>query len=334
MTRNAVGRRRLGVGVGAQQLATDLLGHPAVARAAVASSAGRLRVVAYHDVPDVAVFRRHLQYLTEHFRVVCGAEVQHAWSSGGPLPPRALWLTFDDGDRSVFERAEPELTAANLSATAFVCPGVIDTEAPLWWHVVRAAAAEGFDAEVDGDTIAPGDLETRLKRCADSTRREVVARLRERVETAREAPLVGRQATRQQLRAWVAAGHEVGNHTWDHPCLDRCTPEEQRRQLTAAHAWLTEELDLTVTSFAYPNGNWAQAAEQQLRTLGYRAAVGFDHQLTRPGVDPLRLSRLRLDADAAPARTRAVLAGTQPVVMAARDRLLRSRARDPRSLPR
>ena len=42
----------------------------------------------------------------------------------------------------------------------------------------------------------------------------------------------------RQLRAWVAAGYELGDHTWDHPCLDRADEREQHRQIMDAHTWL------------------------------------------------------------------------------------------------
>ena len=51
------------------------------------------------------------------------------------------------------------------------------------------------------------------------------------------------------------------------------------------------------TLFAYPNGDWADAAESALVECGYEVGVLFDHRLTSGRQHHLRLSRLRIDSD-------------------------------------
>jgi peptidoglycan/xylan/chitin deacetylase (PgdA/CDA1 family) len=319
--------------MGASERAMPLLGHPAVVAGALLVSGSRLRIVAYHDVPDPEVFRRHARYLAERYHVVSAAEASRALTCGRRLPPRSVWLTFDDGHPAVFTDALPILAEFQLTASAYVCPSVIDTHEPYWWEIVRSAARQGLTAAIAGREVAADGLEGALKRCPDQVRRSTVARLREREEARAGAPLRRPQATREQLRSWQAAGHELGNHTWDHPCLDRCSDAEQRRQVASAHGWLADEMSGPVISFAYPNGNWAGAAEDELVRLGYRTALGFDHRLAAQPSQPLRASRLRLDSDAATPRLRAVLAGTHPAAMAGRDRAIGRGNDDPRRLP-
>lgn len=320
--------------MGGHQRAMAVLGHPTLERCTVALSTVRLRILAYHDVPDEGTFRWHLRHLTERYNVVGGWQVQRSYERDEPLPPRSVWLTFDDAHPAVFARAQPLLAEFGLTATVYVCPGVIDADAPYWWDIVREAAALGIGAEIDDETVEPSELEAELKRCPDRTRRRIVASLQERLAIGPTPSLVRRQATRTQLLDWLAAGHQIGNHSWDHPCLDHCDDREQERQVVAAHDWLESVTGDQVTSFAYPNGNWAAATEKTLIRLGYRTAVGFDHRIARQCDDPLRLSRLRLDADAQPARVRAVVSGAQPALMWGRDRVRTNRADDPRRLPR
>ncbi len=320
--------------MGAKARAIDLLGHRAIAWATASTLGGRLRIVAYHDVPDPAALRLHLQHIAEHFQIVSGSQVQHASTTGARLPRRSIWVTFDDGYPAVFEHAQPLLEEHGLTATVYVCPGLVDTTQPFWWDVAREAARHGLAAEIDGAHVPPGQIEGALKRCADTSRRSTIAALEERLEAETGPRPSRRQASTAHLQGWLAAGHEVGNHTWDHPCLDRCSDEEQRRQIGSAHRWLDEALGTSVTTFAYPNGNWAPRAETELQELGYRTAVGFDHRLASRHNHPLRLSRLRLDTDAPPARARAVIAGTHPTLMAGRDRILSGHRPDPRLLPR
>jgi peptidoglycan/xylan/chitin deacetylase (PgdA/CDA1 family) len=72
----------------------------------------------------------------------------------------------------------------------------------------------------------------------------------------------------QRLAGWkkaAAAGHEIGNHSLDHPCtgnfvwarqkaLEDYTLERMRQQLLAANARLRDLLGVTPEVFAYPCG--------------------------------------------------------------------------------
>jgi peptidoglycan/xylan/chitin deacetylase (PgdA/CDA1 family) len=314
---------------------THALGVPVVSRVArlvTGLAGGRLPVLAYHGVPDREAFHHQMAYVAANYRVLTADEVARALDAGD-VPRDGLWLTFDDGDPTVFTAAQPVLDAFGLAATAYVCPGVVGTREPYWWDVVRAGVGLGLTVDIGGREVAPSALEQTLKRCPDPLRRATVADLRVEVEQRIGCPLEREQATVDELRAWRAAGHAIGNHTWDHPCLDRCSPAEQVRQVETGHEWLAATLGGPVTTFAYPNGNWAIETERALRRSGYRTALGFDHRVARSSGHPLRMSRLRLDADAELARLRAVVSGGHPGLLALRDLARPPQHPDPRRLP-
>src|SRR5690606_6068523 len=110
------------------------------------------------------------------------------------------------------------------------------TDEPLWWQGVDSAA------EV-----------SRLKTVPDVERRAAVAAL---------APRSQPQLSRDDVTE-LAHAADIGNHTWDHPLLDRCDDDEQRRQVRLAHEWLTDALGHHPLAFAYPNGNEAPAARAE-----------------------------------------------------------------------
>jgi peptidoglycan/xylan/chitin deacetylase (PgdA/CDA1 family) len=304
----------------ARRLALALLRSGAVNGTTIALSRHRLRVLAYHDVPDEARFQEQLAWLVEHCTPVSLDQVVLAATEGAELPPRAVWVTFDDGDPSVVTRGLEPLRRHGVRATMFVCPGLIEADAPFWWEVVAAAPLDRLQ-----DALGPGIVDHRsataaLKHVPDSDRRRVVADL------PVLAPRHGgrHQLSDPQLDAWLADGHTLGSHTWDHPCLDHCSAEEQRQQILAADDWLRHRVEGWRPTFAYPNGNWSPIAEQALRERGYGISLLHDHRLSRIDDDPSRMSRLHTEADDPLDRFMSVVSGTQPLVRWVGRRLGRS----------
>lgn len=304
------------------------LGWPPVAAASAALSHGRLRVLAYHDVSDGAAFARQLDLLASQYETVTGPLVADWLDGRADLPARPVWITFDDGDPTVLDVAAPLLADHGMSATAFLCAGLIATSRPPWWHVVELAGDHGLIG-LDDPGADPAALTRHLKRVDDDERRRTIDGLLARLDAA-GVPTERRQWSAADVASWVAAGHEVGNHSWDHPVLECCAPDEQRRQLRRAHERLTSLLGDPPVSFAWPNGDPADAALDEARRLGYRIVLLAEHRVCARRPDAFAMSRLRLDADAELTRARAIVAGGHSAVFqvvrrarAARDQLRR-----------
>lgn len=74
----------------------------------------------------VAEFERHLQYFRDTgTRVMTLDEVADLVAAGRPLPPRAVVITIDDADRSVYRQAYPLLRKYGLRAHLFVPTGQV-----------------------------------------------------------------------------------------------------------------------------------------------------------------------------------------------------------------
>ena len=303
----------------ARALAFQVLGCGPVTDMAVRLSKDRMRVLAYHGIPDPTAFEDHLVEISDRFTPVSGAQVAAALSGRHRLPSRAIWLTFDDGFPEVETLGRPLLERFGITATLFVCPGVIDTDEPYWWEVVREAARIGITDE-SGSTVR-GRLEYELKTVPDDRRRAVVAWLEEAIRAHQQGPYRRSQMTSKQLLTWAEAGQEVGNHTWDHPLLDQCSEDEQEAQVRRADDWLRDALGSRRRFFAYPNGNWTAVSEGVLRERDYDVALGFDHRLATADAQRLRISRLRLDSDAPLGRFRAVTSGIHTALLDFRSRV-------------
>ena len=114
-----------------------------------------------------------------------------------------------------------------------------------------------------------------------------------------------------ELDAWLNAGMELGNHTWDHPCLDMCAADEQRRQIVEADRWLERigafesRPPVRLPQRRLDAGQRAGSRGARLR----RCAVVRPSACRRRRCEPLRMSRVRLDTGASVERARAILSG-------------------------
>ncbi|MFD9123946.1 polysaccharide deacetylase family protein [Kitasatospora sp. NPDC059571] len=277
-----------------------------------AVAAARLAVLAYHGIDDPPTFAAQMARLARTARPVSLAAVEQAVRDRRPLPPRSVLVTFDDGDPSVLTHGLPVLRRHRIPAVAYVIAGLVGSDRPYWWSEAAFLARHGGSADGLPPGTAPDGVVRRLKQVPDTVRRRALQHLR---DTARRQAPRTPQLTAAGLAELRTGGVAIGNHTVEHPCLDRCTPARARAEVEQAHHLLAGLLGEAPTSFAYPNGNLDPHAERALTDLGYRTAFLFDHRHDRRlPRNPLRISRLRVNADTGPHRFDTILSGLHPAV--------------------
>lgn len=271
----------------------------------------RLRVLAFHDVPDAERFEAQMRWLVAHYTPVSPSDVERA--SERRLPHDAVLVTFDDGDRTVAENAAPVLERLGIPALAFVVAGLIGTGEPYWWDVATAGAALGVQA--GGRTVfEPAAALQALKSVPDTERRAEIQRLHRSLGRRGET-VPARHMSERDVEHAIAAGVLIGHHSLTHPCLDRCDDESLVTELKGAHDDLADRLGEPPRYFAYPNGNLDCRAERWFASSGYTLGFLFDHRLNRtPLSAPLRLSRIRADASADVATFRSMVSGVHPTI--------------------
>ena len=77
----------------------------------------------------------------------------------------------------------------------------------------------------------------------------------------------------EEMRAWVAAGMEVGSHTCSHADLSRLSLAEARHELLQSKSDLENLLQKPVTQFCYPYGHFSPEHEALVSQAGYEAAT-------------------------------------------------------------
>ena len=129
------------------------------------------------------------------------------------------------------------------------------------------------------------------------------------------------QLQREELPVLEAGGITVGNHTLTHPCLHQCDETTIRHELEASQRILAEALGHAPRTLAYPNGDHDPRVRRAVAELGFEAAFLFDHRLSaKPPEDPLRISRLRVNADTPMDRFKIILSGLHPALHRLRGR--------------
>ena len=259
----------------------------------------RLLIVAWHNVErtwnypaapgaGAAGFEHQLRRLQRLGTIVPLAPSLRQLTTGQPLPPRAIALTFDDGYRDNLEVGAPVLERLGLPATFFVVPGILDGTVSPWWETVAWAMGNATRTSLDweGQALPVGgraggrtlELVTeRLKEHDQAARGRAVAELVERLEPAGEPDHRRLFLDWDGARELLARGFEVGAHSMDHAILARETPAAQLTDLVESRRRLEDELGTAVEVLAYPNGS---RTDYDAATVDAARRAGYSHGLT------------------------------------------------------
>lgn len=122
----------------------------------------RVPILMYHYIsvppPDADIYRLdlsvtpeqlagQLSWLTDNgYTTITLDDLLAALTTGAPLPPRPVILTFDDGYADAYENAFPLLRRFDMTGTFFVVTDWLDTARPgyLTWAQAREMAAAGM----------------------------------------------------------------------------------------------------------------------------------------------------------------------------------------------
>lgn len=251
----------------------------------------------YHGTPpcDAALLERQLRLMNLAFPVVPLEELAAGRTNGRPR----VALTFDDGLRSNIEVAYPILRTLGVTATFFVCPGLIEGEQWLWNHEARERLRTldaGALAELAAQVGAPADVEgfvEWMKTLEISQRRGVETEIRS--ATREFAPSQTQRAeydlaTWKELKSLDPRVVTIGSHTMTHPILTSLTAEQTDAEMRESRSALENRLERPVSLFCYPNGNLSDGALLSARRY-YRTAVTVEPGTVQETADPHLLPR-------------------------------------------
>jgi peptidoglycan/xylan/chitin deacetylase (PgdA/CDA1 family) len=95
-----------------------------------------------------------------------------------------------------------------------------------------------------------------------------------------------------QLRAWRAAGMEIGAHTRHHMDLTRLPDDAAREEIHQCRTELEAILDAPIEHFCYPYGRYTEREIRLVREAGFLTATTVRRGRAQPGNDLYALPRV------------------------------------------
>ncbi|NLW16427.1 MAG: polysaccharide deacetylase family protein [Firmicutes bacterium] len=105
----------------------------------------------------------------------------------------------------------------------------------------------------------------------------------------------GQGLTREEIATLMAAGHEIGNHTYSHVEIHRLSQERLAQETQTAKDALEEMLNIPIVSFCYPVGRYSTEAVNAVDAAGHKIAVTTEYGYARPEQGLLTLQRIRIN---------------------------------------
>ncbi len=220
-----------------------------------------------------AQFGAQLDFLRKYYQIVPLSALGREF-----IPDRAVVITFDDGFRSVYEHAFPQLRARNLPATCYLTTDVLAGRGIIWlnelnWYLERhPAVIVPLVSQRLG--LSPcysrvGFIQQVIAHYDRETMRDLLAQLRIRTgagpESLVESPLY---LDHEQIEEMSQCGFTYGNHSASHAVLSLLSDLECREEITRASVAL-DSIPESTRSLAYPFGLFTDSTRRIAQELGY-----------------------------------------------------------------
>ncbi len=217
-------------------------------------------------VRSVRTFSDDLDFFLRD-RTAVTLEQLRAHACGGQLlPPRAVFLSFDDGMREIADVVAPMLQRRGVPATLFLNSAFVDNQSLFYRHKASLLcdAVEQLTAAQLASLRGPLTLlgmdasgTSSLKRAIlaiDHANRDRLDPLAQLFEVDFKAFLRVRRPymDSDQIRHLMQAGFTIGAHSVDHPLYANIDLNEQLRQTRESIKFLIERFGITGRDLAFP----------------------------------------------------------------------------------
>lgn len=251
----------------------------------------------FHVIHDREWFEMVVRLLKQMYTIVSLEDLHNYYYDKRPLK-NACHITFDDGDKSVYEKAFPILEKYNVPASIYVSPKAIVEQQNFWFQEIR-----GYDVnelkkillslDLFENDISDSYLKSLLKKLQIDMIWEVIYRYR-KVTNTNQKPCVNMNKS-QLLELHQSGLVEIGAHTLDHPILMNETDERAATEIGGSIDWLSDILNNKIIHFAYPNGRYDEDFDERemaiLKSKGIQLSFTTDKGIVSKNNNKLKIPR-------------------------------------------
>ncbi len=250
-----------------------------------------------HSLPGVILLEHTFRELAAHVARRYQPVDLRKSEPGVPGSKLPVAFTFDDGWIDTYTVAFPIASEHRIPFVVFVCPGLIDEDAPFWPEQIVALARA---AQPLAQTAVTEMLIESLKSAPPEQREEQLAGLR---KTAQDHAKPVESTGVDRTLSWAAIaemrrrGVSFGSHTFTHQILTNIPPNVARQEVCASKAAIESALSADCDTFAYPNGNWSRETRDILAEAGIKLAVTTTRGAWTTSCDRLAIPRSNICED-------------------------------------
>ena len=205
-------------------------------------------VLTFHSIQDAEWFEETLRFIEKWYTFGTLDELYDRLINRKFKPRRMCFLTFDDGERSVYNVVFPILKRLHIPAAMFVSPKNVVEGGAFWFQRMRCLEASNEEAMKD-------------KPLAD-----ILAYIHKL--DPQDATNVNENIDKEMFDTLVASGLiTFGAHTQHHPILANETDEVAFAEISDSVRDLERLLGTKVLYFAYPNGSRRDFSEREVEIL-------------------------------------------------------------------
>lgn len=273
------------------------------------------------SVPQIVTplddFEAQLDFLADQYHILSMSEFEKTWKERRVMPLRTAVITFDDGWEDNYLYAFPALKQKGAPATIFLSTANIGTSQAFWqeqvWHLLKVWHHRVRAGEIDADEarqlppslkaalLSPNPeheallLIENLKVSDDHTRSALLEDLAGKLQSPSFPSHANGFMNWEQVRKMHAAGIEFGSHADTHRLLTSLSLHDVAGEVRKSKQLMENMLGASVTTFAYPNGNYNSGVIKQLQSAGYRLAATTKRGLNTAWTNPFELRRININ---------------------------------------
>ena len=207
--------------------------------------------------PTVAEFRAALAFLSRNFTFVSLDEVVAHVREGRSLPDHPLFLSFDDGLRSMVGCVAPLLAEAGVPAAFFLTGAAVDN-GYLFYGLRRSYLIDRLREPARADA-AMAALRADLRRATvhAAEGRALIDQAARLLEIDWRAVLEDRRPymTRSECRSLLEMGFALGAHGWSHDRFAELDEPARAQNLAWSLDFMQSAFGIARSAFAFPHSH-------------------------------------------------------------------------------